>query len=299
MTPAPVPRRLGFDASAEEANAIWAANAAKWPDIGPPWRPSPGDIALYRRLAAEKLPGRTLILGATPELRDLLAQQSSTMPHPVVVDRSLPMLDAMTRLATTAHPSRERWHVADWCTGTLDCADFDLVLADLVWWTLPVAEQTVLRDRIAALLAPDGRFVSRIRCRDPRRAADDPQAVITRYLEHLTAGRRDEQALRGAMLSYLYDITADVAGRRMNRERTYALIASRRDAETDETRRGFLDVTLTRLIGANWTSQTRDEILPVLFERFELVAEATAADYDAAAYPIIALRKRLADERPG
>lgn len=288
-------RTLGFDASAGEAQAVWAANAAKWPHIGPPWRPSPGDIGLYRRFAAAMLPGRTLVLGATPELRDMLARHASAMPHPVIVDRSLPMLNAMTALAQLAHPGRERWHVADWCDEAIGRAEFDLVLADMVWWTLPVTGQAALRDRVASLLVPGGLFVSRFRFRDPRRTGDDPQAVIAHYLGRLAAGQGDEQALRDAMLSHLYDVTVDVEGRRMNRERTRALIVSRRDTETDETRRRFLDVTLARLIGANWTSQTRDEVLPALLERFELADEAFAADYDAAAYPVIALRRRPAD----
>lgn len=289
-------RTLGFDASEAEAQAVWAANATKWPAIGPPWRPSRGDLALYRRFAAASLPGRTLVLGATPELRDLLAEHASTMPPPVVADRSVPMLEAMTLLARTARAEHERWHVGDWCDEALGCAAFDLVLADLVWWTLPVARQDTLRDRVASLLVPGGLFVSRFRFRAPGRTADDPQSVMAHYLGRLGAGCSDEQALRDAMLSHLYDVTVEVAGRRMNREKTQALIASRRDAETDAARRRFLDVTLTRLIGANWTSQTRDEVLPGLLERFELVAEAWAGDYDAAMYPVIALRRpRLAD----
>lgn len=289
-----MPRTLGFDASAAEIKTIWEANAAKWPNIGPPWRPSPGDVALYRRFAAEKLPGRTLVLGATPELRDLLAEQATAMPHPVVVDRSPAMLRAMTALAKTARPTHERWHIADWCDDAAIPGGYDLVLADMVWWTVSVPRQTALRDRVAALLAPDGLFVSRFRFRDPRRIADDPRTVIARYLERLAADDIDEQALRDAMLSHLYDITVDVAGQRMDRERTRAIIAQRHDAETNALNRRFLAATLTRLIGADWTSQTRDEVMPVLLERFSLAAEDRASDYDAGQYPVIALRKRTA-----
>jgi SAM-dependent methyltransferase len=289
-----MPGTLGFDASPADVRAIWEANAAKWPNIGPPWRPSPGDVDLYRRFSGSKLPGRTLLLGATPELRDLLAEHATTMPHPVIVDQSPRMLVAMASLAKLARPDRERWHIADWCEDEANCASCDLVLADMVWWTMSTARQSALRDRIATMLAPGGLFVSRFRFRDPRRVEDDPQAVITSYLRRFDADRANEQALRDAMLSHLYDITVDVEGQRMNRERTRALIASRSETEPDAELRRFLDVAATRLIGANWTSQTREEVLPVLLERFSVVAEATASDYDAGQYPIIALRKRTA-----
>ena len=289
-----MPPTLGFDASPAELKSIWEANAAKWPDIGPPWRPSPEDVTLYRRLSASKLPGRTLILGATPELRDLLAEHAATMPHPVVVDCSPAMLIAMTSLAKMAHPDRERWHIADWCDDESGCESYDLVLADMVWWTVSVAKQVALRDRIATLLAPDGLFVSRFRFRDPKRVDEDPQAVIASYLRRLDGDCTNEQSLRDAMLSHLYDVTVDVAGQRMNRERILALIASRSQSERRAEHRRFLDVTRTRLIGANWTSQTRNEVLPALLERFSVAAEATASDYDAGQYPVIALRKRTA-----
>lgn len=283
---------LGFDAPPAQAQAIWETNALKWPHIGPPWRPSPGDIALYRRFARDRLPGRTLILGATPELRDLLAEHGPAPQRPVIVDQSLPMLNAMTSLARTARRGHESWQVTDWCSADLPPASFDLVLADMIWWTLGVDRQSALRDRIAELLAPDGRFVSRFRCRDPKLPGTNPVDVIDEHLARLERNGADEQALRDAMLSRLYDITVDVPGKRMSRARTHAMIAARRDEERDDAKRAFLDTTLARLIGADWTSQTREEIIPVLLERFDLVAEARAEDYESAQYPVIALRRR-------
>jgi SAM-dependent methyltransferase len=290
----PVNRTDGFDGSPADAEAIWATNAAKWPHIGPPWRPSMGDIAHYRRLAAPALPGRALVLGATPELRDLLAEHAGRMPRPVVVDRSLPMLQAMTSLMHRARAGQECWRLADWRSLELEPASFDLVLADMVWWTVSVADQAALRDRIARLLVPDGIFVSRFRFRDPALAGRNPGAVFDRYLAQLDAASDREQQVRDAMLSELYDVTVDAARRRMDRERARACIAARRDVATDARHRSFLEVTLTRLIGADWTSQTRDEILPGLLERFAPIAEAHASDYDAGRYPVIALRKTSA-----
>lgn len=282
------PAILGFDQARTSAQAIWNENARKWPLIGPPWRPSPGDIAVYRGLVGDRLPGRALLLGATPELRDLLAEHAGTMPKPCIVDMSRSMLMAMSELTRRARPEDEAWLVCDWCEAQVPEHAFDVVLADLIWWTVPVHTQAVLRDRIARLLAPGAIFVARFRCRAAERAHDDPQSVTARFLARLDAGE-DEQRVRDAWLSHLYDITADGARRRMDRARTRALIEAMRDGTQDSAKRAFFDRSLSRLIAADWTTQTRDEIVEALRERFTLVDEACADDYAASSYPILAL----------
>jgi SAM-dependent methyltransferase len=283
---------LGFDQSKASAHEIWRENAGKWPFIGPPWRPSPGDVAIYRRFARPRLPGRTLLLGSTPELRDLLAEYAGAMPKPLIVDMSLPMLQSTSALACRAQPAHEEWLVADWCEADLPEHAFDVVLADMVWWTVSVPTQAALRRRIDRLLAPGGIFVSRFRCREPARAGDDPRAITAGFLARLGTGVEDEQRLRDAWLSHLYDITADVAGRRMNRKRARALIEAMRDDARDPGQRAFFETSLSRLIGADWTAQTREEILGPLLESFVLLDEACADDYEASAYPIIALASK-------
>lgn len=147
---------LGVQLSAAQARQVWAENARKWPDIGPPWRPSPGDMAIYRRFAGERLSGRVLILGATPELRDLASAYAGTAARPVVFDMSRTMLEAMSSLTRQPRKHVEEWVIGDWCTASLPLDAFDVIFADMVWWTFSVAVQAVLRDRIARLLQPGG-----------------------------------------------------------------------------------------------------------------------------------------------
>ena len=70
-----VPARVtgGFEGTESESLAIWEADAERYHSAGSPWRPSPGDAAVYRRLAGSGLGGRVLLLGVTPELRDAVA----------------------------------------------------------------------------------------------------------------------------------------------------------------------------------------------------------------------------------
>lgn len=280
---------LGFDRSKTSALDIWRENARKWPFIGPPWRPSPGDLAIYRRRVGARLPGRALLLGATPELRDLLAEHAGAMPKPVIVDMSRDMLLAMSALTRRARPDDETWLVCDWCEAALPEQGFDVILADMVWWTVSVETQTALRDRIARLLAPGGVFVSRFRLREPQRSGDDPQAATGRFLARLDAGGEDEQRIRDAWLSYLYDVTTDVAAMRLDRERVRTLISAMRDEAREPARRRFFDAALSCLVGADWTAQTREEVLAPLLKVFVLLDEAHASDYESAFHPILSL----------
>ena len=73
--------------------------AEKWAKTLPPSRPSRGDLDIYRKLISKykekKRPVKALILGATPELRDLLAYFKFEV---TVADINPAMIQAMTSL---------------------------------------------------------------------------------------------------------------------------------------------------------------------------------------------------------
>ena len=98
---------VGFDNDYAESQKIWADSAARWPFMGPPWRPSAGDVCIYRRFAATTGGGSILVLGATPELRDLAAELATGGNKPVVIDHSIDMLKAMSALTAAAQRERE------------------------------------------------------------------------------------------------------------------------------------------------------------------------------------------------
>ena len=128
---------LGVVVTKAEALEIWARGARKWPSTTSPWRPSPGDIAIYRRLLSEKAAGgRVVILGTTPELRDLLAELGAA---PLLVDMSPDMYRTTSSLLCKADPSQETWIEADWCEARLPENSFDLVIGDMIWWGVSVA----------------------------------------------------------------------------------------------------------------------------------------------------------------
>jgi hypothetical protein len=277
----------GFTGTREEALAIWQAAATRWSRVN--GRPSPGDVAVYRKLAARKLDGRILILGVTPEIRDLVAEADA---RPVLIDMSAAMHEATSGLLRRADPARETWVEGDWSEIRLLAGTFDLVLGDMIWWALSVAGQHELRDAIHTALKTDGLFVGRFRFTDVARAEMDPVPVVTGYLERLERTPADARRIETELLSWLYDHTADHVGRRFDRARTRALLLKLASAPVLSQGADFLRDAATRLINADWTSQSRDELLDLLSVRFEIVAEGCAAYYESAQHPILALRPR-------
>ena len=139
----------------------------------------------------------------------------------------------------------------------------------MIWWAVSVSRQHALCDTIRAALAPDGLLVSRFRFTDPTRAGQSAEPVLRDYLRRLERNPDDEQVLRGALYSWLYDHTTDRASKRLDRNRARALVlglaATPEFSRHQEYLHGFAD----RLRGPDWTSQTREELLGIVGARFE------------------------------
>ena len=278
----------GFHASPEETRAIWESNARTWALRSWPRRPSPDDVAIYRRLAGPRLHGRTMLLGATPELRDLLSEGSP----PVVVDSSAAMYAATTELLRAADPARETWVQADWRELPFGTASFDLIVGDMIWWGLSLARQRQVIAGIASVLAPDGLYVGRLRCTDRTRSGEDATEAVRGFLARVDVDPDEAAHVQGLMLAWLYDHTERADVHRLDRERTRELLLELAERPEFERHRDYLRQSASLVIGADWTSQTREELLELFATELELVAEEHAGDYDSRLQPIVALRPR-------
>jgi hypothetical protein len=257
-----------------------------WHSAGSPWRPSARDVAAYRKLAGSRLGGRVLVLGVTPELRDAVAEAGG---RAVVLDVSPAMHAAATALLRHPDTDDETWIQSDWGDASTLAGTFDLVVGDMIWWAVSVSNQHSLRDAIHAVLRPDGLLVSRFRFTDPTRAAQSAASAFRRYVRRLDQQPEDEQVLRGALYSWLYDHTTDGDYKRLDRDRARALVleiaATPEFSPYEEYLHGFAD----RLHGPNWTSQSRADLLEIVCARFAVEGEEHAGDYDSEFYPVVAL----------
>lgn len=280
---------LGFNGTKEETLKIWQKNAERWFSVGPPWRPSAGDIEIYKNLCGGKISGDVLILGSTSELRDLVALENN---HPVLVDISPAMLQKMGGLTKYTNSAEEIWIKSDWCEAPLPKNHFDLVLGDMVWWVVSVAYQFKLRDKIASILKPNGLFVSRFRVFNEENKTLKPETVVEEYLEKFDNRPENEILLRNAMMSRLYDSFTDMATKRLIRKKTKSFLLEFLRDTTNPKHRSFLSEAAGLLLSADWTSQTRKEIMAIIERKFVLKKELSAKDYDAKFYPVMQMAKK-------
>lgn len=281
----------GLSVTHKEAIAIWEHNATRWPHLTPPWRPSEGDIAMYRKLCGSKLRGNILILGSTPELRDLVAQEQRE--HlPVLVDGSIAMLNTTTELLSRADPDNEIWIKSDWCSVPLENESFDLILGDMVWWVLSVQQQSRVQEKIAQLLKKDGLFISRFRMHNDALIDVSPSHIIEKYTRQVNNVKTERSVLRNALLSELYDATADRARKQISRKRVEESLLNAAVHTHDTHEQEFIHEAARSIVGADWTIQTRADILDALECTFNLLAEERAEDYDATFYPVLAFARK-------
>lgn len=103
----------------------WRMFVENWKEIRPPWKPSMERVKIYRQLIKKYVKGdKALVLGATPEIRDLLAELKFNV---TLLDINPEMVKAMTYLRKTK--SKEKVVIDDWLTGNPG-SEYDLVIGD-------------------------------------------------------------------------------------------------------------------------------------------------------------------------
>lgn len=280
---------FGFSGNLEDILCIWGKNAKSWLSTGSPWRPSVGDIRAYRVIAESKLSGNVLVLGSTPELRDLISDFGT---KPVLVDVSYPMLQKMSLQTKRARQENEIWIKSDWCEVPLVENYFDLVIGDMVFWVLSVSSQVNLLDKISKLLKPDGLFVARFRLLNTSRSMQDAPDIIKDGLKRLDENSEKSRLIKGAMMSDLYDVTANRETHRLDRGKAKELMLGTISKISNQTHKNFLQDAGAHMLSADWTAQTREEILEIMNRKFVLMSEMSADDYESKFYPILSFIKK-------
>ena len=130
-----------------------------WGHLSFPHRPTENEMAIYREFIGVIPPeAQLLILGATPELRDLAA---SLELKPVVADISAAMLAGMLGYAKLVKPTNEIWIKDNWLSMPLPERHFDTVIGDLSLRHISPEMQDKLLMKIKELLKPEGKLIIR------------------------------------------------------------------------------------------------------------------------------------------
>lgn len=273
--------------SAEEYRAPLSK---RWASFSVPHRPTPEEVELYRSFIGGKAApdAKVIVFGATPELRDLLAEEGM---KPLLVDISEEMLRGMLSYARSARASDETWLKSDWLAAALPQDHFDLVIGDLFLRHVPPDRQRGLLAKIASLCAPGAKVVMRVHARNPAYANRAWSEILDEGAE--TAFRERKDDAMGILHSRLLDRSA--ADGRASRERIVAAVRGYlATARPPLFYRMFLHEFLDRraLRVSDLAVPERRELEGLLGERFSIVAEAHDGTYpESAWYPVLLLKR--------
>jgi SAM-dependent methyltransferase len=141
----------GEDVTTTEATNHWRRVHKNWNRLTSPWRPPAEAVAAFRR-ALQPTPGRTLLLGVTPEL--------------AFEDRDLVALDNSPEMIANVWPgdtARRKAVEGSWSEAILEAGGFQAALGDGALTCLPYpAGYNALFAEMARLLAPGGRLALRL-----------------------------------------------------------------------------------------------------------------------------------------
>ncbi len=149
--------------------STWSEISDSWRLLLPPWKPSAENIGQFKSLLDQAIQKnknpKVLILGATPEIRDLLAEYPNCKV--TIVDFNIEMILAMNNLVKTRNFSNEVWIKSDWLAVPVEHKYFDFIIGDYVTSQLIEPDLNRFYEKIKHLLKDTGRFVTRIIYYDP------------------------------------------------------------------------------------------------------------------------------------
>jgi ubiquinone/menaquinone biosynthesis C-methylase UbiE len=144
----------------------WLNFAKNWEELTTPCRPTLGECAIFGKGVKKALENsddelkRILILGSTPELRDLVSDCKAQV---VLLDINLDMMLAMSELTKKKNPD-EIWVRAGWTATPLQTEGFDCILGDFTVGNLPLEHHEAYYANVHRMLKPTGLYLERIWC---------------------------------------------------------------------------------------------------------------------------------------
>jgi SAM-dependent methyltransferase len=167
----------------KKANKKWIKIANNWKKLGPTAKPSMEEIEIYRAISvlelSDKTKVRAVILGSTPELRDMCGRYfSDKIESLVCIDATQDMYQAMSKLVKTKH-SKERFIHGNWLdlSNYFESNSIDIIYGDHVVSNVGGNEEKLFSE-IKKILKKDGCFASKIQSAD---VTDEKIKVVPAY----------------------------------------------------------------------------------------------------------------------
>jgi SAM-dependent methyltransferase len=166
----------------KNTSLAWKSIAYMWNNyFTVPSRISDEEVKKYREWLREinktKKPLKALVLGATPELRDALADLGYEISS---IDINKDMFLAMDQLLKNKDP-KEKLIIGNWLENKLPNDFFDVVVGDAVLPNIPWSERLNLLKKIKNLLKPNGVFLSRSFCVPENKSFNNVEQILEHF----------------------------------------------------------------------------------------------------------------------
>jgi len=272
----------------------WNKTADFW-DVTPiPVRPSGNTVEIYRRFFQKNAKGggdqKILILGSTPELRDLLAEETSAKIY--VADFSDQMPQAMLRFTKRVDPQKEEWVKANWLDLPFPEQFFDVILGDLVLQQFPPENEPIFLEKVRGLLKADGVFISRFQFLDKTYYNEGNLAGVIQKTFDRTLG--DRQTINLLKLRILWSC-ANSKKRLLNRRIAIEKLTEyiKESNPNNPHLREVLKLLLSEKDSLrNWSPPEEKELTEILSQCFAISDLKVASDHEDARYfPVVLLNK--------
>ncbi len=172
----------------------WKDLAERWKKWTPPLSPSKEAISVYKKFIIKSITGlkrkpRALVLGATPQLRDLLFELNFEV---TIIDVSMKMILAMSELTKHKNPD-EVIVKSDWMKMPLTSDYYDIVVGDIILGNVPQNKQVKFLKEIQRVLKKKGYWITRMIVVNPKWSYEEFNKILNRYAHiHLRSNTSTE-----------------------------------------------------------------------------------------------------------
>ncbi|KKU03562.1 MAG: hypothetical protein UX06_C0041G0004 [Candidatus Giovannonibacteria bacterium GW2011_GWA2_45_21] len=276
----------------EHFHSYWERLTSSWGQMSSPIRPSKGDCEIYQDyLSRKKEVERVLILGSTPEVRDLAAKLPKAKIY--VADFSHQMLSGMVKFIRHADPTKEIWIKDDWLSLFLSERSFDVIIGDLVLQQIPPENEKVFLKKVNSLLKKDGIFISRFHFISERFQSKTIEEIVKK----VEVKKRSYNEKVTLIRLWVWERFSDPESRKMDRclaAREYTEFIKRTKMSDEAIKK--VEKTLIAWENApyTWSPPTEKQLVDGLSDYFTIVDRKVATDHeDAIYYPIFNLSPKI------
>ena len=269
--------------------AYWERQAYTWDKTVSPVRPSNEDIKIYRNLLrGEGRKHHILILGSTPELRDLVSRETNAKIY--LADFSVSMPSAMLSFTRDVDVFRETWVKSNWLDLPFPEKFFDVILGDVVLHQVSPSLESALLEKIKYMLKDDGAFITRLFFLDDNFTRQDLENITSLVLSG-SFSNEEKTSLIALQTVWLF---ADLKKRRFNRkvaEKRFGEMMTKRNDNNPILRRVHDILINDKNSYRVWSPPDEKELTHTLAQSFQIITRKHASNSIYSEYfPIVLLR---------